>query len=109
MARTLKPTVAGILCIVSGLLGVISVPLLFFIGAMSELPRLLILIFFVLLPLILAILAMVGGYFALWSRRIRWALAGSITSILTPGFPLGIVALILLALSKSEFNGEPTD
>ncbi len=116
MARTSKPTVAGILCIVSGFLGVILSLVIWQVAviAIADTPEpnaidWSLFIVLCLWPPISGILAMVGGYFALMRRRRRWAVAGSIAAMLTPGLVLGIVAVILVAESESEFNGEPTD
>lgn len=116
MARTWKPTVAGILCLVSGVLGIICIPITWFFFGMlligdtnpSGIEAVLFVAFPVLAALI-SILAIVGGSFAHMRMRRRWALAGSIASILTPGIILGIIAFALLSESESEFNGEPTD
>ncbi len=56
--------------------------------------------------IILGIMALIGGVFALTRRTWRLALAGAILSLpLVPaGTVLGIIAAILLAKSKKEFS-----
>jgi len=56
------------------------------------------------IPLILAIVAIVGGIYAL--KRTEWglALAGCICAIFSSGFPLGIAATVLVILGKNEFK-----
>jgi hypothetical protein len=56
-----------------------------------------------ILTIILAILSLVGGIFALQRKMWGLALAGSIGAFLT-AIILGIPAIILIALSKKEFK-----
>ena len=53
--------------------------------------------------LIVSILSMVGGVYAVLRRNWGVALAGSIAALI-PSFILGIPAVILIALSKNEFK-----
>jgi len=55
------------------------------------------------IPLILAVLALVGGVCAL--RRTNWglALAGSICAIFTYGFVLGVAGTVFVVLGRNEF------
>ena len=53
--------------------------------------------------LIIAILALVGGIFAVQRKQWGLALAGSIAAILSL-FPLGIASTVLTAISKEEFE-----
>ena len=102
MEKTWKPTVAGILAIIAGvsllimglvILGVGIIPFWFmgWFGAVSA-------------PfIILGIIAIVGGIYAL-KRRIWWlALVGSICA-LPAGFILGILAIIFVIMGKGEFK-----
>ena len=52
--------------------------------------------------LIIALLALVGGIFALQRRKWAWAITGSIAAALS-FILLGIPAIILIAMSKDEF------
>jgi hypothetical protein len=49
------------------------------------------------------LLAIAGGIFAIQRKRWGWALAGSIAAAINP-LPLGIVAIVLVILSKNEFS-----
>jgi len=112
MQKTWKPTTAGILSIVAGALGVIGgiviasvgavaggllgqlgVPFMQeFIGAIAA------------VPIVLGVVAIVGGVYALKRRVWGLALAGTICAFLTPplGF-LGLLAIIFVVLGKDEF------
>ena len=129
MQRTRKPTVAGILCIIAGGLSVVCLILwtllllvagLMFImsanpgedpGIGAHIGRAWI------LGIIAVMIAIPGGIYALRRRKWGLALAGSIAvvgfgayGILLPVFPgellvgLGILAIIFVSLSKSEFK-----
>lgn len=119
MERTQKPTIAGIVLIVIGVVFILwGIDNAFTMSDELEM---------ILPPMIVAILPIVGGYFAL--RRKIWglALAGAISSLIftfmglfahgvlerwgkfTGGlvaveFVLGILAIVLVALSKKEFS-----
>ena len=114
MQKTWKPTVAGVLNVVAGVLGLVGGLVLvifgsaggvflnyFGVGVLQWIP-----ITFLLatgIPLlILGILALVGGIYAL--RRKVWglALAGSIATVLFSQL-LGTLAIIFVALSEDEF------
>lgn len=56
-----------------------------------------------IITLLLAILATIGGIYALQRRYWGLALAGSIAAILV-FFPTGIAAIIFVALSRNEFD-----
>ena len=53
--------------------------------------------------LLLAVLALVGGIFAVQRKQWGWALAGSIAAIFSL-IILGIPAVVLVAISKNEFE-----
>ena len=120
MERTWKPTAAGILCIIAGTIGaVIGLIALFFMwlgGAFLE--------FFLkiasepnqeipagpsleagiaIVVLIVVTLAIVGGIYALRRRIWGLALAGSICALVPLVIP-GILAIIFVSQSKSEFE-----
>jgi hypothetical protein len=113
--QTWMPTTAGILDIISGGFGLIAGFVLLIIGAVGSNfmayyvpqmpPAMLVVIFLsIAVPLIIvAILAIVGGIYAL--RRKIWglALAGSIAAFF-PSWILGLTAIVLTALSKDEFE-----
>ena len=104
--RTWRPTTAGILSIVAGVLnlivGILLATLLetvgFFTGfwGMGAIGA----------PLIvLGIVSIVGGIFALQRRTWGLALAGAICALFPPPvIALGILSIIFIALSKQEFQ-----
>jgi hypothetical protein len=104
MEKTWKPTVAGILAIIAGAIQVIvgiviaavgSIGWFFGVGWFSAFGAPLI---------ILGIIAIIGGIYAL--RRQIWglALAGSICALIGPWFILGVLAIIFVSLGKREFK-----
>lgn len=118
MQKTWMPTTAGILDIISGSFGALCGAVLLVLGTadgssvafydvgMPQLAPAAILALFLTLAIplvVIGILAIVGGIYAL--RRKNWglALAGSIAAFF-PSWLLGIAAIILTALSKDEFE-----
>lgn len=110
MDRTWKPTTAGILSIIAGSIGVILGLVLAVVGgAWAALVG----FFFPVLggtiagafavPLILGIVAIVGGAYALKRRLWGLALAASICALFSVWF-LGIPAVIFVILGKGEFE-----
>ena len=120
MEKTWKPTVVGILNILSGAVGLVAVIGLiiaisvtggFYIPGTEQIPKFLpSLLTGIAIPLaVLSILSLIGGIYAVQRRKWGLALAGSISAIfasipLLGGLPVGITATILTALSKSEFE-----
>ena len=114
MEKTNKPTNAGILDIISGVLGLIWAGCLFIgfgvtSGALGiptgYIPPFVpgLVLGMAIVSTIAAILALVGGVYAVQRKMWGWALAGSIAAILA-FFPLGIPAVILAAQSRNEFE-----
>jgi hypothetical protein len=116
MERTWMPTVAGILDIVASALSFLAIILALAgisVLAYTEgicttmgIPETLILaivVMFAIFAIIVDILAIVGGTFAL--RRKKWgmALTGSIAAFFA-SWPLGIAAIVFTTLSKKEFE-----
>jgi hypothetical protein len=120
MEKTWKPTVAGILEIVSGACGLlatiglgiaISITGGFYIPGTEEIPDFVpALLTGIAIPLaILSILALIAGIYAIQRKLWGLALAGAISSIfasifLLGGLPVGIFATIIIAMSKNEFE-----
>ena len=119
MEKTWKPTVAGILDIVSGALSLVGL-VLFIIGFMvfkaiggTDMPMPMPIIpiygglaflFAVAIPILIAeILAIVGGIYALKRKKWGLALTGSIAALFA-SWPLGIAAIVFTAMSKEEFE-----
>jgi len=110
MERTWKPTTAGILGIIAGAIGVlfglilavaggilgtiVGVFIPFIGGAVAGVFA---------IPLILGIVAIIGGVYALKRRIWGLALAGSICAFFCVWF-LGIPAIIFVILGKREFS-----
>ena len=109
MEKTWKPTTAGILSIIAGVIGAIGGIMLAVIGRSIPLipttPEIGAGILAAIgIPLIiLGIVAIVGGIYALRRRLWGLALAGSICSLICVWF-LGIPAIIFAALGKGEFE-----
>jgi len=106
MEKTWKPTTAGILSIVAGVLNlIVGIALaatdVMLLGPIIGLP--------VLGPLaavliILGIVSLVGGIFAVQRRIWGMALAGAICALFPPPvIILGILAIVFVALGKREF------
>jgi hypothetical protein len=114
MEKTGKPLVAGILNIVAGVFSLIFaasyfVGFLAISGAMGIpgmgyvhglVPGMM--LAFAIPALLIAVLALVGGIFAVQRKYWGWSLAGSIAAILA-FFPFGIASTILVAIAKNEF------
>jgi hypothetical protein len=108
MEKTWKPPTAGILSIIAGvfgLLGAIVVGLIGgTIGGLELIPGVGTLLAAIEIPLIIiAIVAIVGGIYALKRRIWGLALAGTICALLCMWI-LGIPAIIFVALGKREFS-----
>ena len=111
MQKTAKPKIGAILTIISGALGLLGTAS-YSIGlsdagsgfAKGDMPPFVpSIIFGMPIPaLIIALLAIAGGIFAIRRKHWRWALTGSIAATLS-FLHLGIPAMILIAMSKDEF------
>ncbi len=104
MERTWKPTTAGILSIIAGAIALIAGIVIAVVGSIG---------WFFGIPwvsaigapsIILGIIAIVGGSYALKRRVWGLALAGSICALLGPWAILGILAIIFVSLGKGEFE-----
>jgi len=105
MEKTWKPTTAGILCIITGALQLIFGLAMATVGGIGGALIGMGWLSAIGAPLIvLGIIVIVGGIYAL--RRKVWglALAGSICALVGPWFILGILAIIFVALGKGEFK-----
>lgn len=109
MEKTWRPITAGILDIIAGVAMlfacfwlVLAGGLTFFVGEVPQwVPALL---FGLAIPFaLLAILAVIGGIYAIKRKVWGMALAGSIASFFCL-FILGAIAIVLVALSRSEFQ-----
>ncbi len=98
MERTWKPTTAGILTIIGGIIGIAASGIVtgrawVLIPVMSEGGE---------GQVVLGAIALIGGIFALRRRIWGLALTGSICAIITAA-PLGILGIIFVSLGKREF------
>jgi len=107
--KTWMPTTAGILDIVAGSFGLIFSLMFVFMGgilrAVPDVPPFMGPVFMGMAGpfIILSILAIVGGIYALQRKIWGLALAGSIAAFF-PSWPLGAAAIVFTALSKNEFE-----
>lgn len=109
--KTSKPKIGGILTIISGVLASLgAIDYAIGLGDVSglgkgEIPPFVpsIILGVPVLSIIIGILALIGGILAMQRKKWKWALAGSIAGTLSV-LPLGIPAIILIALSKDEFT-----
>ena len=111
---TAKPIVAGIFNIVIGSLGLLTSFCLFllvfvsgfdfeyYLGVFPEFVFA-VTVFIASVALVLALLVLISGIYALERRFWGLSLAGSIVAALMGG-ALGIAALVLIALSRDEFD-----
>jgi hypothetical protein len=114
LEKTPKPIIAGILNIIIGSLGLLISFTLFllvfvakidFIDYLGIFPEFItaMVLFAASVILLLSLLVLVSGIFALERRYWGLSLAGSIVAMMT-GNLLGIAALVLIAVSKDEFD-----
>lgn len=106
---TWKPTVAGILSIIAGGLNIIAGAIVASFGSFGiwhmygvGFPRLEGL---AALLIVLGVISIIGGIFALRRRAWGMALAGAICALFPPPvIVLGILSIIFVALAKGEFD-----
>jgi hypothetical protein len=109
MSNTWKPVIAGVLEIIAGGAALILAFGLFIAGALvgfvTQMPLWLsTLIPIVAVPLIIVgILDLIGGIYALLRKAWGLALAGAVVSLVSSPL-LGIVALVLVIISRREFK-----
>lgn len=116
--RSATPVIGGILSIIAIGITIMSIfgPVLFFLirsdfhvpfsrpATTIELLRLL---FYGVILVISGTLGVVGGVLAIKRKRWLLSLVGVVASIISFAPPLGIIATILVAISKKEFNKLP--
>ena len=112
--KTAKPIIAGVLMFIAAggkLMGLFALLAASFYVAVPGFVPYLSFIFFILLllPLVAVIvLSIIGGVYSLKRRRWNLALTGGIVAIL-PFSIFGIIATVLVAISKDEFEGTLTN
>ena len=109
MNKTWKPTTGGILSIICGSFGVLTGTMVALGGSISWLigiPFATRILAMIGIPyILLGIVAIIGGIFAI--QRTIWgmALAGAICAFLIPPpFILGILAIVFISMGKEEFK-----
>lgn len=114
MEKTSRPVTAGILNIITGVIGLaVAFTAFFAFFAMTVTLDIYLPVFadfisgvvlaFAIISLLFSLLILIGGIFATQRKYWGLALAGSIAAVLGLFF-LGIPALILVSLSKEEFD-----
>jgi hypothetical protein len=110
MQKTWKPLTAGILDIIAGGWTLCGCLVIFLVGGVvpymaRDIPTWVpVLLVGLAIPFaILAVVSIIGGVFAIRRKTWGWALAGSITAVLSSLSPLGIAAVVLVAMSRNEF------
>ena len=103
MEKTWKPTTAGILTIIAGIGGIVVGAFVATIGAFAGALSGLAGFGAIGAPLIgIGVVALIGGIYAMRRRAWRFALTGAILAAICMA-PLGILAIIFVAMGKREF------
>ena len=111
MQRTNRPRIAGILTVISGILASLGA-INYAVGLITargftkgDIPPFVPSIIFGIpvLTILIAVLALAGGVLSTRRKRWGWSLVGAIAATLSL-LPLGIPALILVSLSRDEFD-----
>ncbi len=120
MKKTWKPQTAGILSIISGVVGLIgSLGIIIAIAVVEPIGHLMgewyvywhpinvaSILWAIEIPVLICnMLALIGGIFAVQRKFWGMALTGSIATFL-PLWPFGLASVILTSLSRDEFGAE---
>jgi len=108
--KTAKPIVGGILILIGALVGIamgasliwggaMIVDISVYSGGLAE-----ILAICGIIWLVLGIIGLLGGIFAMQRKHFGLAIVGGIFSMLAGLFIFGLIGLILVAISKDEFT-----
>ena len=105
MERTWKGTTAGILTIVGGVCGIAIGGVLTTVGGafLSGIPGMEIMAGIGGGIIAIGVIALISGIFTLRRKSWGFALAGAILALF-PIIPLGVLAIIFVALGKKEFS-----
>jgi hypothetical protein len=105
MEKTWKPTAGGILAIIAGVGQLIAGVAMAVVGGIGGSFIGMGWLSAIGAPLIvLGLVAIVGGIYALQRRVWGLALGGSICALICPWFVLGLLAIIFVSLGKREFS-----
>ncbi len=107
--KTWKPTTAGILSIIAGVPAAGTGILIAFMGStmawIDVIPLVPNILAIIAIPLIvLGIIAIVGGIFALQRKTWGLALVGAICALAPPLSILGVLSIIFVTIGKDEFD-----
>jgi len=105
MERTWKGTTAGILTIIGGICGIAVGAILATVGAafLMGIPGLELMAGIGVGIIAIGVVALIAGIFTLRRKSWGFALAGAILALF-PIIPLGVLAIIFVAMGKSEFE-----
>ncbi|HEY56187.1 MAG TPA: hypothetical protein G4N90_01970 [Dehalococcoidia bacterium] len=105
MQRTWKGTTAGILTLIGGICGIAVGGILATVGTafLMGIPGLELMAGIGVGIIAIGVIALIAGIFTLRRRSWGFALAGAILALF-PIIPLGILAIIFVAMGKSEFE-----
>ena len=105
MQRTWKGTTAGILTLIGGICGIAGGGILATVGTafLMGIPGLELMAGIGVGIIAIGVIALIAGIFTLRRRSWGFALAGAILALF-PIIPLGILAIIFVAMGKSEFE-----
>ncbi|MBE0431021.1 MAG: zinc ribbon domain-containing protein [Dehalococcoidia bacterium] len=103
--ETWQPTVGGILCIIAGVFQVLSGMAIALFSGIAGAMFMMGWVAAIGAPLIiLGIVAIIGGVYAMKRQAWGLALAGAICALIAPWSVLGILAIVFIAMSKREFS-----
>ena len=104
MQRTWKGTTAGILTLIGGICGIAVGGILATVGTafLMGIPGLELMAGIGVGIIAIGVIALIAGIFTLRRRSWGFALAGAILAMF-PIIPLGVLAIIFVAMGKSEF------
>ena len=108
--KTAKPVVGGILILIGALVGIASGASLIWAGSMflplgdygMDISG--ILAVCGIIWIVLSLIGLLGGIFAMQRKHFGLAIVGGIFSLLVGFFIFGLIGLILVAISKDEFT-----
>jgi len=105
MERTWKGTTAGILTLIGGICGIAVGAIFATVGSafLMGLPGLELMAGIGAGIIAIGVIALIAGIFTLRRRSWGFALAGAILALF-PIIPLGVLAIIFVAMGKSEFE-----
>ncbi len=106
--KTIMPVIGGILIIVGAVIGVIT-GIFFIVGTAWLIPVDVLgvaelLMICGVIYLIISLIALMGGIFAVQRKAFGFAIVGGILALLVGSVIFGLIGLILVAISRKEFQ-----